>query len=170
MKIKPKRGTRAQLEASALAGTLIPDEICFITDEDKIAVCKSASTYVTYSADVAGGDNLKHYEVTRNSNVFNIDLLQNKHQIINIDVVTPFSITFSNWPVAPNTGMVFVELVNAGLATGISFAPAVKFFLPNRTLSTNFNDLNITLNSASSDFIMFWSKDGGTNIFAKVMG
>lgn len=49
--IKPKRGTRAQLDAAAALGALTPEEICFITDENKLAMCTSTTDYNTYSPD-----------------------------------------------------------------------------------------------------------------------
>lgn len=44
-RIKIKRGTLAQLDAAALAGQLNVGEPYFISDEDKIAIGTSASTY-----------------------------------------------------------------------------------------------------------------------------
>lgn len=171
--IKPKRGTRAQIDAAALAGTLVVDEICFITDEEKIAVCTGTSTFITYSADAVGGGpepwSLSNSNVTGVSDVYTIDLSLEKHRVIEITGASPFTISFSNWSTAPITDMVMVELINGGLATGISFPGALKFILPNGALSTNFNDLEATLNSSGTDFFMFWSKDQGTNIFARLM-
>lgn len=171
--IKPKRGTRAQIDAAALAGTLEIDEICFITDEDKLALCTGTSTFVTYSADAApGGTNpwqLSNSSVTGLSDVYDVDLILEKHRVIEITGASPFTIIFSNWSAPPATDMVMIELINGGLATGITFPAAVKFILPNGSLSSDFNDLEATLNSSGTDFFMFWSKDQGTNIFARLM-
>lgn len=50
-----KRGTRAQLDAAALAGTLAAGEPYLITDEDRIAVGLTASTYQDYALVGEGG-------------------------------------------------------------------------------------------------------------------
>lgn len=171
--IKPKRGTRAQIDAAALAGTLVVDEICFITDEEKLALCTGTSTFITYSPDAVGGGtnpwDLQNAAITPAGSVYTIDLTSTKHQVAEIATTDPITISFSNWPSTPVTAMVMLELVNGGLASGISFPAALKFVLPNGALSTNFNDLEATLNSTGTDFFMFWSRDQGTNIFARLM-
>jgi hypothetical protein len=55
--IKIKRATRAQLNSAASANQLVQGEPYLITDEDRIAVGFSASTYQTYAKDseVGGG-------------------------------------------------------------------------------------------------------------------
>ena len=47
--IKFKRGTRAKLDSLATAGYLITGEPIYITDEDRIAICTSNSTYETFA-------------------------------------------------------------------------------------------------------------------------
>lgn len=170
--IKPKRGTRAQIDAAALAATLIPDEICVITDENKLALCTSASAFITYSADAGGSaptTDLKNTSVVGVADVYTLDMTLDKHQIVEISSASPITISFTNWGLSPITSMVMLELINGGLAAGITFPTALKFILPNGTLSSNFNDLQATLNSAGPDFFMFWSKDQGTNILARLM-
>jgi len=46
--IRIKRGTRAQLDAAATAGQLVQGEPYYITDEDRIALGTSATTYQAY--------------------------------------------------------------------------------------------------------------------------
>jgi hypothetical protein len=53
--IRIKRGTRAQLDAAALAGTLSAGEPYLITDEDRVAVGLTASTYQAYAKVGEGG-------------------------------------------------------------------------------------------------------------------
>ncbi len=53
-----KRGTRANLDAAALAGTLVAGEPYLITDEDRIAVGLTAGTYQDYSKVGEGGGGL----------------------------------------------------------------------------------------------------------------
>lgn len=49
MKIRVKRGTRAQLNTAASAGQLLAGEPYLITDEGRIALGLSASTYEVYA-------------------------------------------------------------------------------------------------------------------------
>lgn len=54
---KHPRGTRASLNAKAGAGTLVPGQIYVITDEDRIAVALTTTTYQAYAkqGESAGG-------------------------------------------------------------------------------------------------------------------
>lgn len=56
--IKPKRGTRAGIDAAAGANGLVAGEIYFITDESRLAMGTSASTYETFAkeSEAGGGD------------------------------------------------------------------------------------------------------------------
>ena len=82
--------------------------------------------------------------------------------------------TFTNWPASGYTE-VQVELTNAGLATTHNFPATVKFVLPDGTTTTSYSGaLNAqrgTLNfqTAGKDFICFWSRNAGADIYAKVM-
>ena len=46
--LKIKRGTRAQLKAAAVNGTLVEGEPYLITDEGKVAVGLTTTTYQAY--------------------------------------------------------------------------------------------------------------------------
>ena len=46
--IKIKRGTRSQIDAAATANQLKEGEMYLITDEDRLGVGKSASTYISF--------------------------------------------------------------------------------------------------------------------------
>lgn len=59
--IKFKRGARANLNTLATSGDLITGEPIYITDEDRIAICTSDSTYETF---------VKESEVLANTNRF----------------------------------------------------------------------------------------------------
>ena len=47
--VKSPRGTRAALNALATAGTIVPGQGYVITDEARLAVGLTASTYETYA-------------------------------------------------------------------------------------------------------------------------
>lgn len=76
------------------------------------------------------------------------------------------AISTANWP-AGRTGHILLKLVNGGAYTltwsGITWVKA------GGTLTTNFNLSGVTLQSAGTDFILFWSDDGGTTVYAKVI-
>jgi hypothetical protein len=69
-----------------------------------------------------------------------------------------------------------VEITNGGLATH-TFAAAVKWYNPDGTTTptfatymTNKRGSGITnFQSSGVDFVVFWSRDGGTNIYAMVL-
>lgn len=166
--IKLKRGTRAALDALAASNLIEEGEPYLILNEKRIAVGITSSTYASYLLEEEKG--VTNSEVSRISNTFTVDLASpTNHKIITVSVATPFTLTFSNWKPAPSTNMVMVEMVGGGTASGITFPAATKFILPDGTMSNNFNDLQATLNTTESDFFMFWSRDSGSTIFARLM-
>ena len=77
-----------------------------------------------------------------------------------------FTISTTGWPTARG-GSVLLKLVNGGAYTltwtGITWVKS------DGTFTTNFSLSGVTLQAAGTDFILFWSDDGGTTVYAKVM-
>lgn len=62
--IKFKRGTRANLDTLALGGDLITGEPIYITDEDRVAICTSTTTYETFAKESEVTTNTDHTTLT----------------------------------------------------------------------------------------------------------
>ena len=82
--------------------------------------------------------------------------------------------TFTNW--TPGVyAEVQIELTNAGLATTHAFPAAVQFILPDGTVTSSYaavlNAQRGTTNFQTNgkDFLCFWSRDGGTTVYCKIM-
>lgn len=75
-----------------------------------------------------------------------------------------FSVT--NWNASGYLSQLLIEGTNLAAAT-ITWG-SVKWVLPNGGTSTTFSDTAVTL-SSTTDFILIWTGDGGTNVYGKVM-
>ncbi len=60
------------------------------------------------------------------------------------------------------------ELVNAGAYT-ITWGTVINWVKGDGTITQNFGDLGITLNSSGSNFFEYWSRDKGNTVFARAM-
>lgn len=100
-------------------------------------------------------------------------------QVINVSSATHqrikatgnFTIGFSNWPPSGNTGEVLLELAADGTGRVITFPSGTKFIKSDGGITTVFSELRITLQTANNaiDWIYFWTRDGGTTIYCKVV-
>ena len=78
-----------------------------------------------------------------------------------------FNITTSNWPSTGNLGQIMLELVN-GAANSITW-PTINWIKSDGTTTTSFSTNGVTLQTNGTDWIILWSKDGGTTIYGKVV-
>jgi hypothetical protein len=82
--------------------------------------------------------------------------------------------TMSNWPASGTYGEVQIEVINGGTATH-TFPGAVKWVNPDGTLTTSFSTYmtnqrgTTTFQTSGTDFVCFWTRDGGANVYAKVL-
>lgn len=77
------------------------------------------------------------------------------------------TVSFANWADTGIRSEFVIEGVNLGAAT-ITF-PTIQWLKSDGTFTTTFASLGITLATSGRDFILFWTRDGGTTIYAKVM-
>ena|ERR1035437_4110545 len=75
------------------------------------------------------------------------------------------TIAFSNWPSSGTYGEVEIELVNGGAHT-ITW-PTINWRLGDGSSSTTFTDMNVTLQSSGTNFLMMWSTNGGTTLYGR---
>lgn len=78
------------------------------------------------------------------------------------------TLTISNWPPSGAMGELLIEGVNLGAAGTITF-PTANWLKSDGTFAASPSAANITLQSSGIDFILLWTRDGGTTIYAKVM-
>lgn len=76
------------------------------------------------------------------------------------------AISTANWPTG-RTGYLMLKLVNGGAYT-LTWS-GTTWIKSDGTQTTNFSLSGITLQSAGTDFILFWSDDGGTTVYAKAI-
>ncbi len=84
--------------------------------------------------------------------------------------------TLGGWPASGVYAEMQQELINAGLATH-TFPAAVKFVNPAGTFTTslatymtNQRGAGVTnFQSSGTDFLIMWTRDGGTTVYAKVL-
>ena len=85
------------------------------------------------------------------------------------------NISFSGWALANTYNGIILELRNGGLFT--LNLPTINWVLPNQIVPVTTLNAYLTalgrvpasLNSNGTDFIYFWSTDGGITIFAKLI-
>jgi hypothetical protein len=82
-------------------------------------------------------------------------------------VAGSLTVAFTNWPGAGTLGELCLELVNGG-AFVITW-PSVRWIKPDGTFTTTFADAQQPLLASGTDFVFFWTRDGGTTIWAKVL-
>lgn len=78
------------------------------------------------------------------------------------------TLALAGWPVAGNLGSILLELVN-GKAFTVTFPAGVRWIKPDGTVTTDFLTLGQALQVAGTDWIMFWTRDGGTTVWGKVL-
>lgn len=76
------------------------------------------------------------------------------------------SLTVSNWPAAGAMGELLIEGINLVGAT-INWG-SINWIKSDGTTTTTFSELGITLTSVR-DWVYLWTRDGGTNIYGKVL-
>lgn len=77
------------------------------------------------------------------------------------------TVTFSvtNWPPSGNLGELFVQGINLGAAT-ITW-PTINWITSTGATTTTFSGNGVTLQSSGTDWMILWTRDGGTTIYGK---
>lgn len=78
------------------------------------------------------------------------------------------TITISGWPDGTRVGELMIKGINLGAAT-ITWPAAVRWIRFDGSLSTSFPSGDVQLQTSGVDFIMMWSDDAGTTVYAKVL-
>ena len=76
-------------------------------------------------------------------------------------------LTLSNWQSAGVLTELTLEIENAGV--NLSFPGYLKWIKSDGATTTSFLSLNTSLQYPGIDFISLWSRDGGANVYAKVL-
>lgn len=80
------------------------------------------------------------------------------------------TLTITNWPPSGQRGELLIEGVNLGAATITS--PSINWIKSDGTFTTTTSmntNQGATLQTAGTDFILLWTRDGGTTIYGKVV-
>lgn len=77
------------------------------------------------------------------------------------------TLTISNWPPSGAMGELLIQGVNLGAAT-ITW-PTINWIKADGTTTTTFSSNGVTLQSSGTDWVLLWTRDGGTTIFGKVV-
>lgn len=111
-----------------------------------------------------GGDN-----VTISTNAANVNAVTFTGGAGNVTWI------FANWPSSGIYAEVQMEVINGGLATHI-FPAQVKFIKPDGTTTTSLATCissqrsgATNLQSAGTDFLVFWTRDGGATVWCKIL-
>ncbi len=78
------------------------------------------------------------------------------------------TLTISNWPPSGAMGELLIEGVNLGAAGTIAF-PTANWFKSDGTFAASPSAAGVTLQTSGTDFILFWTRDAGTTLYAKVI-
>ena len=84
-----------------------------------------------------------------------------------IAVTGPHTISIINWPIAGFVGELLLELVN-GAAYTVTW-PVINWIKADGSMTTIFSDNGIILQTTGIDFVLLWTRDGGTTIYGGVM-
>jgi len=107
--------------------------------------------------------------VAGDTNTFALNYLNGQFQFLTFADAVAKTIVFSNWPVAPQMGVLVVEITNAGSPSSVTWPASVKWVLPNGAFSAAFSSTGVALQAEGTDFFLFWSRDNGTTVYGKVM-
>ena len=83
--------------------------------------------------------------------------------------------SLTGWPTSGNYGEMEFQVTNGGVASSHTFPAAVQWVKPDGTLTNDFAVYmtakrgSTNFQASGVDFVIFWSSDGGTTIFARVM-
>lgn len=77
------------------------------------------------------------------------------------------TIAVNGWSPTNNNATLMIELVN-GASAAITW-PTINWIKSNGTTTTSFASNGITLQTSGTDFVVLWTRDGGTTIFGKVV-
>lgn len=136
----------------------------------------------TFTGTQTGGDNLldqwaiKDFSLSwvdkgtaSGSSTVTFDYTQGSNQKLTIGASSSTTIAFSNWPASGKLGQLLIEIIN-GRAAGASISwPTIYWILADGSTTTTFASNGATLQITGTDFVMLWTRDGGSTIYGKVL-
>jgi hypothetical protein len=78
------------------------------------------------------------------------------------------TLTIANWPPSGVMGELLIEGLNLGAAGTITF-PTANWVKSDGTFAASPSAAGVTLQSSGTDFILIWTRDAGTTLYAKVI-
>jgi hypothetical protein len=94
-----------------------------------------------------------------------LDVRSAAHQ--KITTTGAFTLATTNWFATGFLSEILLELVN-GAAFAVTW-PSINWIKSDGTTTTTFASNGVTLQASGTDFVLLWSRDGGTTIYGKVM-
>lgn len=77
------------------------------------------------------------------------------------------TIAVNGWSPTNNSATLMIELVN-GASAAITW-PTINWIKSDGTTTTSFASNGVTPQASGTDFVVLWTRDGGTTIFGKVI-
>ena len=77
------------------------------------------------------------------------------------------TLSISNWPPSGAMGELLIQGVNLGAAT-ITW-PTINWIRSDGTTTTTFSANGVTLQTSGTDWVLIWTRDGGSTLFGKVV-
>lgn len=77
------------------------------------------------------------------------------------------TLAIANWPPSGGLGELLIEGVNLGAAS-ITW-PTINWIKSDGSMTTTFASNGVTLRTSGIDFVMLWTRDGGTTVYGKVI-
>lgn len=77
------------------------------------------------------------------------------------------TLTVTGWPASGTLGELLIEGVNLGAAT-ITW-PTINWVKADGSTTTTFSNSGVVLQASGIDWVVLWSRDGGTTIYGKVV-
>lgn len=137
---------------------------------------KALGAGTTLAASVTGGD----FDLTRvffkdtgwdfqdNGTTNALNYVNGSHQRWAPSASSNPTLSITNWPPSGVMGELLVEAVNLAAAGAITW-PTINWIKSDGTTTTTFGSNGVALQTSGIDFILLWTRDGGTTIYGKVV-
>ena len=77
------------------------------------------------------------------------------------------TLSITNWPASGNLGELLIEGINLGAAT-ITW-PTINWVKSDGSTTTTFASNGVTLQASGTDWVLLWTRNGGTTVYGKIM-
>ena len=77
------------------------------------------------------------------------------------------TLSVAGWPEAGRVGELTIEGVNLGAAT-ITW-PTINWVYSDGSISTTFPSSEVSLRASGIDFVLLWTRNGGTTVYGKIV-